>query len=150
MQEQRFSPMARWAPSIFKCQQQSYLCPSTGAEKGLQWQQMLLEKQKTSHLFALNLLELGIFEIRPPPIRWNLSQSSKIMEIVQKTGWWCNCRSSVSLGNQLRTPNDWRNGPTACYLVAIYILRSLSPMKERGYPNPSFLIVKACDLEAHF
>lgn len=109
-------------------------------------------KQQMSHLFALNLLEFGIFGILFffPPIRWNLSQSSKVMEMAQKTGWRCNRRSSLSLGNQLKNSTDWRNGPTAHYLVAIYISRSLSATRERGCLNLSCLIIKAYELETHF
>ena len=44
------------------------------------------------------------FFFSPLPIRWNLSQSSKVMEMAQKTGRRCNCRSSLSLGNGLKTP----------------------------------------------
>lgn len=57
-------------------------------------------------------------------------KSSKVMEMAQKTGWRWNCRSWLSLGNQLKNPNDWRNGLTAHYLVAVYISRSLSPVRE--------------------
>lgn len=72
------------------------------------------------------------------------------MEMTQKTGWRCNCRSSLSIENLLKTPNDWRSGPTAHYLVAMYMSRSLSPTRERGCLNLSFLIIKAYELETHF